>query len=192
MAYVTAAQFKSFTKITEIDATRDTFIDVLIARAEKIVNKYCNVATFENSATTTNFIEQWLYKDWLYLPVVQCETITSIILYEQDSDNAADATFTSDQWFLEKEKSRLWNLYGDIKNLQIRVIYTPNNGGVPVDIVEATLEIALRMWNDSNYGRAMFDVTSKDIIDESIQIFNTTPLPRNAKLILDQYKRVVL
>ena len=187
MAYVTTAQFKNFLKIDTVDATRDTFIDVLIARAGLIVNRYCDVTTFEANPTTDKFTCNWDLKDWLYLPVWQVASITSIILYDEDSDNALAYTFTSSDWYLDSKASRIKNNYGNIHNYEIRVVYTPSV--LPVDIVEATLEIAVRMWNDSNYGRAMFDVTSKDIIDESIQVFNTQPLPRNVKMILDTYKR---
>ena len=122
MAYVTTAEFKTFTKITKTDATRDSFIGVLIARAEKIVNRYCDVVTFEANPTTTKFTSDWDYKEWLYLPIWKADSVTSIITYEMDSDNAISYTFLSADWYLDADNSGIRNNIGNQRNIEIRVI----------------------------------------------------------------------
>lgn len=188
MAYASLADFKEFTKITDTSSARDTAITNFIAIAEEIVNDYTNVQTFESSSVTTIFNDEWQYDTWLYLPVIQCESITSITLKDR-ADGTTQDTLASDKYYLEKSKARILNLYGSIKTLEITVVYAANNGGVPVDIKQATLEIARRIFNDSNYGLGIFDMDSKEVADETLSVFNKDRIPSTAKLILDRKKR---
>ena len=185
MAYTTLANIKEYGNITSTNAGRDTFISNLITRAESIINKYCDVQSFDASSQTAIFTEKWYLNDWLYIRTHAIDTVASIKLYEMDADRTLEDTLTSTEYYIDKSEARIKNLFGNT-NLEIEVVYTPQ--ATPSDIQQATIELVYRMLNESNYGRGAFDMTSKEIADESLQVYNTGSLPRNVKLILDRYR----
>ena len=74
--------------------------------------------------------------------------------------------------------------------------FTSNDSvlGIPADLEQACLEIALRMWQQSKFGSGRFDKESEQITGEMAGTlkFNTDPIPPHVKKILNNYTRVNL
>ena len=66
--------------------------------------------------------------------------------------------------------------------------------GIPSDLEQCCLEITLRMWQQSSFGRGSFDKDSEMMSGEQggTLKFNTDPIPPHVKEILNHYRRVSL
>ena len=76
------------------------------------------------------------------------------------------------------------------------LVYTSDDSvlGIPSDLEQCCLEIALRMWQQSSFGRGSFDKESEMMSGEQggTLKFNTDPIPPHVKEILNHYRRVSL
>ncbi len=64
--------------------------------------------------------------------------------------------------------------------------------GIPADLEQATLEVAMRMWKQSKFGGGRFDKESEQMSGEQggTLKFNTDLIPPHVKTILDYYRRM--
>lgn len=163
------------------------------AIAQEIVNKYCNVDTF---ATTTDRT-QTIYELWQYA-YLKNTPVTGITSIKTKDDHAGSTLTTIDSTSYHYESttgkihytgSHLTNRFG------IEILYDhgyANQAAFPEDLVHATVQIASRLYLSSyeTDSDKHFDQNTRNIAD-TVLTFSNSELPREAKLILDKYRRYV-
>ena len=167
-------------------SSKTAALTIYEAAAQQIINKYCDVDTFTDTPGAVYIVDE-LY-DYVYLPNKPIISIASIVSCDDHACSTSD-TIDTDTYRLDSRLpkiiytgSKITNPYG------IKITYRHGYTSIPADLSHAAAEIAARLYQESNDGQARFDQNTKTI-DVTTLTYYLGELPRNVKLILDQYLR---
>ncbi len=186
-ALVTRSQAKTWLKINS--SSEDDIIDQIVVQSSEVIKKYCNQKFV--SATYTEYYDgpgrgQLFLRNYPIISVTSLhEDVDRVYGSEDAFDVSADVLVDKTSGIL-----KLWNgesTFGFGK-ASIKAVYVAGYATIPYDVQNAALIVIAysykRHYQDQKIGIA------SETIGNRTTTFDITAIPKQARLILDRYKKI--